>query len=101
MPITYSDAVLGGTIKVPTLEKIVDYDIPKATKGGTTFKLKGQGVPYVNKNIKGDLYFTVNILIPKKISEEERKILEKLRDNDTEIKHEQKNFFEKVKDFFD
>lgn len=101
MPITYSDAVLGGTIKVPTLKKIVDYDIPKATKGGTTFKLKGQGVPFVNKNIKGDLYFTVNILIPKKISEEERKILEKLRDNDTEIKHEQKNFFEKVKDFFE
>lgn len=101
MPISYSDAVLGGKIKVPTLKKIVDYDIPKGTKGGTTFKLKGEGVQVVNRNSKGDLYFTVNILVPKKISDEEKELLEKLRDNDTEIKHEQKTFFEKVKDFFE
>ncbi|WP_308534178.1 molecular chaperone DnaJ [uncultured Peptoniphilus sp.] len=101
MPISYSDAVLGGIIKIPTLTKIVDYEIPKGTKGGTTFKLKGEGVPVVNKNYKGDLYFTVNILIPKKVSDEERELLEKLRKNDSEIKHEQKSFFDKVKDLFD
>ena len=81
IPISYSDAVLGAKIKVPTLKKLVDYDIPKGTTGGTVFRLKGEGVPYVNReNQRGDLFFKVDIIIPKKVSDEQRKLLDKLKD---------------------
>ena len=100
IPISYVDATLGGKIKVPTLKNLVDYDIPSGTQGGTTFKIKGEGVKKVNSNFKGDLYFTVSIIIPKKVTEEQKKVLEQLRgvSNDHE---EKKGFFEKVKDLFD
>lgn len=101
IPISYPDAVLGGRIKVPTLKKLSEYEIPKGTQGGTTFKMKGEGVPFLQREGRGDLYFTVNILIPKKISEEQRKLLEQLRDVQPEAAHEEKGFFEKVKDLFD
>lgn len=105
MPISYVDATLGGTIKVPTLTKLVDYDIPKGTQGGTTFKIKNEGVPYIKKDSKGDLYFKVDIIIPKKVTDKQRKLLEELRDNggngNEEIKKERKGFFEKFKEFFE
>ncbi|MDO5715413.1 MAG: molecular chaperone DnaJ [Tissierellia bacterium] len=101
IPITYPDAVLGGTIKVPTLEKLTDYEIPKGTQGGTTFRLKGEGISYLRKEGKGDLYFTVNIIIPRKVDEKQRDLLEQLRDQQPEAHQTQKGFFEKVKNLFD
>lgn len=102
IPIRYSDAVLGGTIKIPTLEKIIDYEIPEATKGGETFRIKGEGVPYLRKEGKGDLYFSVEIIIPEKVSTEEKELLEKLRDlSGNHFKEQEKGFFAKLKDLFD
>lgn len=102
LPITYTDAVLGGIIKVPTITKLVDYDIPSGTKSGTTFRIKGEGVPYLRKDGKGDLVFKVDIHVPKKISDEERDILEELRKKEgKEIKKERETFFDKVKKFFE
>lgn len=102
LPITYSDAVLGGKIKVPTLTSIVDYDIPAGTSSGTTFKIKGEGVPFIKREAKGDLYFRVDIHVPRKISDEEREILEKLRLHEgKEITKERKTFFDKVKEIFE
>ena len=105
MPISYVDATLGGKIKVPTLTKLVDYDIPKGTQGGTTFKIKNEGVPYIRKDAKGDLYFKVDIIIPKKVTDKQRNLLEELRDNggngNEEIKKERKGFFEKFKELFE
>lgn len=105
MPISYVDAVLGGTVKVPTLTGLVDYNIPKGTQGGTTFKIKNEGVPYVKREGKGDLYIVVDIIVPKKVSEKQRKLLEELRDNGStakeELKKERKGFFEKFKELFE
>ncbi|MCI5643346.1 MAG: molecular chaperone DnaJ [Peptoniphilus sp.] len=102
IPISYPDAVLGAKIKVPTLKKIVDYDIPKGTTGGTVFRLKGEGVPYVNReNQRGDLFFKVNIIIPKKVSDEQRKLLEELRETEPEVEENKKSFLDKLKDLFD
>ncbi|MCD1146852.1 molecular chaperone DnaJ [Peptoniphilus sp. KCTC 25270] len=102
IPIRYSDAVLGGTIKVPTLEKIMDYEIPAGTSGGETFRVKGQGVPFLRREGKGDLYFKVEIIVPQKVSQEERELLESLRDlSGNQIKEQEKGFFAKLKDLFD
>lgn len=101
IPISYVDAVLGGDIKVPTLTNLVDFEIPKGTQGGTTFKLKNEGVSFVKKEGKGDLYFTVDIIVPKKVNEEQRELLESLRDKSENGKEEKKGFFDKFKEFFE
>ncbi|CDZ75126.1 Chaperone protein DnaJ [Peptoniphilus sp. ING2-D1G] len=101
MPITYMDAVLGGKIKVPTLTKLTEFEVPKGTQGGTTFKLKNEGVAKVRGTGKGDLYFTVDIIIPKKITDEQKVILEELRNKSNTAEKEEKGFFSKVKEFFE
>ena len=84
------------------MTKLVDYDIPSGTKSGTTFRIKGEGVPYLRKDGKGDLVFKVDIHVPKKISDEEREILEELRKKEgKEIKKERETFLDKVKKFFE
>ncbi|MDO5301726.1 MAG: molecular chaperone DnaJ [Tissierellia bacterium] len=102
VPIHYVDAVLGGNIRIPTLEKIVDYAIPAGTQGGDTFSLRGQGVPRLRREGRGNLYFTVSIFVPDKVSDDEKKLLEELRHvSSPKMKEREKGFFEKLKDFFD
>ena len=102
IPIRYEDAVLGGTIKVPTLKEIIDYDIPAGTQSGGTFTIKGEGVPFLRRKGAGDLLFTVKILVPTNVSDKERELLEELRNQKGETKTEQeKGFLQKLKDFFD
>jgi molecular chaperone DnaJ len=76
--ISYTTAVLGGKIKVPTLNGKVSLKIPSGTESGKNFRLKGQGLPHINYPGKGDEYVEVKIWTPRKTSSEERKILEKL-----------------------
>lgn len=102
MPISYTDAVLGGEIKVPNLTGVTDFEIPEGTQGGTTFKIKKEGVPFLQREGRGDLYFTVDIIVPKKISAEQRELLEKFKDiSGSHVKEERKGFFERFKDLFD
>lgn len=102
IPVRYEDAVLGATIQVPTLKEIIDYHIPAGTQSGKTFNIKGEGVPYLRRKGAGDLIFTVKILVPTKISDEERELLEKLRNRDGKEQTEQeKGFLQKIKDFFE
>lgn len=62
VPITLYEAVLGGKIRVPTLDGAVELAIPKGTNGGRTFRLKGKGLS--GKGTKGDLYVTARIVLP-------------------------------------
>ncbi|MGO3752342.1 MAG: molecular chaperone DnaJ [Peptoniphilaceae bacterium] len=101
MPLSYMDATLGGKIKIPTLRKLVEFDIPKGTQGGTTFKIKNEGIDFVKREGRGDLYFTVKIIVPKKITQEQRELLEELRNKSKSTEEEHKSFFEKVKGFFE
>lgn len=76
IPIT--TAVLGGEVKVPTLSGDVKYNIPAGTQSGTTFRLKDLGVQKLQQQGKGDLYVNVTVEIPKRLSEEQRELFEKL-----------------------
>jgi len=70
--------VLGGEIVVPTLTGQIKYNIPAGTQIGTTFRLKEQGVQRLQQQGKGDLLVTVNVEVPKKVTTQQREILEQL-----------------------
>ena len=70
LPVTLSTAVLGGAIEVPTLEKSVKMSIPAGTDSGRRMRLKGKGIP-AKKN-PGDLYITIQIVVPKDLDDEAR-----------------------------
>ncbi|KAL8171768.1 hypothetical protein V2J09_023572 [Rumex salicifolius] len=77
--ISYIDAILGTTMKVPTVDGIVDLKIPCGTQPGTTLVMAKKGVPLLNKpNLRGDQLVRVQVEIPKKLSDEEKKLVEEL-----------------------
>ena len=73
VPITVTEATLGATIDVPTLEGSQKFEIPDGTQPGTRFTLKQKGIPYINNaSRRGDLIFTVNVEIPKGLNKEQK-----------------------------
>lgn len=96
LPVTFTEAALGAEITVPTLEGDVKYVIPEGTQPGSTFRLKGKGMPNVNnpKN-KGDLEFTVAVEVPKNLDSKQKELLRAFADACGE-----KNY-QKKKKFFD
>ncbi len=86
LPITFDEAALGANVKVPTPEhKTVTLKIPPGTTNGRTFRVKGKGVPKRN-NEAGDLLVTVEVVVPKNLSDEAKAAVEAYRaattDND-------------------
>ena len=101
VPVSYSTAVLGAEIEVPTLEGIAKLKIPAGTESGKIFRLKNRGIQILGSNRRGDQHIRVNIEIPKKISEEHKQLLEKLRAVEKEDANSlSKGFFDKVKQMF-
>lgn len=77
--VSYVDAILGTTIKVPTVDGMVDLKIPAGTQPNTTLVMAKKGVPLLNKNnVRGDQLVRVQVEIPKRLSGEERKLIEEL-----------------------
>jgi len=73
--------VLGGNIDVETIKKDVKLKIPSGTQPGTIFRIKGEGSPILGKEAsRGDLYVRVDVDIPKRLSKEEKKLWENLKD---------------------
>ena len=97
MPISFVQAALGATVQVPTLDGAVEYDIPEGTQTGTTFKLRGKGIPSIRGRGRGDQYITVNVEVPRNLSAKQKELL---REFDEEKNYKQKKkFSDKVKDF--
>jgi molecular chaperone DnaJ len=76
LPIKFTLATLGGTVDVPTLFGKASLKIPEGTQSGTTFRLKGYGMPNVHGGHKGDQMIRVDIEVPKKLSRDQRSKLE-------------------------
>jgi len=101
MPISYVCAVLGGEIDVPTVDGKAKLKIPAATQSGKVFRLKGKGVQVIGSDRRGDQHVRVYVRVPKKVSDKQKAILEKLKDFEGEdAASDQRGFFEKVKDIF-
>lgn len=73
-------AALGGETQVPTLNGTLKMKVRSGTASHTLVRLRGEGVPHLRGNGKGDLYVRLVVSIPAKLSREQRKLLEKLRD---------------------
>jgi len=97
-PITFTQAVLGGEMEIPTIDGKVKYDIPEGTQTGTTFRLRGKGIPSVNGRGRGDQYVTVYIETPRNLNREQKEALKKFSDTLKESNYEErKSFFKKFK----
>jgi molecular chaperone DnaJ len=100
--IPYTVAVLGGGVSVPTLKGETGLKIPEGTPSGKIFQLKGEGLPWLgDPHRRGDEFVRVEIDVPEKLTEAERKLLmeyAKLRSEKAEPK--KKNIFEQIKDSF-
>ncbi len=110
IPMNFTTLALGGAVDVPTLDGKESFKVPEGTQSGTTFRLRGKGIADVSGRGRGDLFFTVQAVTPKKLTKEQRAALEQLGSvlpkdkfeprpsSDTDA--EEKNIFDKVKDIF-
>jgi molecular chaperone DnaJ len=101
IPISYSQAALGATIDVPTLDGREHFEIPAGTQSGEAFTLKGRGMPDPRHRARGDIVVQVHVEVPKKIDAEHEELLRKLAAiENTQVTPKRKNFFEKLKEYF-
>ncbi|MFO7659139.1 MAG: molecular chaperone DnaJ [Bacteroidales bacterium] len=97
-------ATLGTQVEIPTIEGKAKIKIEPGTQPGKILRLRGKGLPEVNSYGKGDLLVSINVWIPKSISKEESRILEKLEESENFKPNPDKsdrNFFEKMKNMFE
>jgi molecular chaperone DnaJ len=101
--INMADAAIGAQLEIPTLDGRARIKIPPGTQSGKIFRLREKGLPELQSYHRGDELIHVNVWTPKKFTEEERQLLEKMR-NMPNFKptpgKEDKSFFDRVKDIF-
>lgn len=99
IPITFSQAVLGDEITVPTIDGKVKYNVPEGTQSGTVFRLRNKGIQYVNGRGRGDQYVKVNIEVPRNLTTKQKDALKAFEKLSTDKNYEKrKSFFDKLKD---
>lgn len=100
IPISYSQAALGATIDVPLINGSEKLKIPAGTQPGHQFQLRGKGMPDPRGRPPGDLHVEVQLVVPKKLSDEHRELLTQLAEHEqSEVHPHQKNWFERLKEF--
>ena len=76
--VAVTQAILGTTVEVATLDGPVTLKVPAGTQSGTTMRVRGRGVPAAAKNAAGDLLVTIDVTIPKRLNKEQRTAVERL-----------------------
>ena len=92
-PITFSQAVLGAKLKIPTIDDSVEYSIPEGTQTGSVFRLRGKGIPVLNGRGRGDQYVTVVIETPRGLNREQKEALKKFSETLGEKNYEKRKSF--------
>jgi len=107
LPLNFPTLALGGEIRIPTLEGEEPFKVPEGTGSGQSFRLRGRGMPDVSGRGRGDLFVIVKVITPKKLSKEQKKLLEQLATSlpkeqfePTPVDHEDKGLFDRVTDIF-
>jgi molecular chaperone DnaJ len=106
--VNFTTVALGGEIQVPTLDGEESVKVAEGTQTGTTLKLRGKGMPDVNGRGRGDLFATVQVQTPKRLTKDQRQLLEQLAKALPKEKFEprahgdadERNLFDRVKDMF-
>ncbi len=101
IPITYSQAVLGAEINVPTLNGDISMKVPPATESGKIFRLRGKGIVDLQTGHRGDEHVRVYVYVPKNLTEKQRELIESLAKVEGKpIADGEQSFLDKVKGFF-
>ncbi len=101
--VNFTDAVLGNSIEIPTVSGKAKIKVEPGTQSGKVLRLKGKGLPNIQGYGDGDLFVHINVWTPKKVSKEEKEMLEKLRESENfkpAPDHNDKGFFQRMKDMF-
>lgn len=101
--ITFIDAAMGSTTEIPLVKGKAQIKIDAGTQSGKILRLKGKGLPEVNGYGQGDILVNINVWTPQKLTDEEKKLLEKLRNAPNFQPHptsKDKNFFQRMKEMF-
>lgn len=99
VPVSFPQAALGAQVTVPSLEGDLPLSIHAGTQTGTTFRMRGHGMPAVRGNHRGDHVVTVHVLVPTKVNKRQRELLEEYaRQGGDRV--DERSFFDKVKDAF-
>ena len=91
---------MGTTVEIPLVEGKAKIKIEPGTQSGKVLRLRGKGLPDINGRMPGDMLVHVNVWIPKKLSKEEKKIMEELEHSENfkpSPSKEDKNFFERMR----
>jgi len=78
LPINFAQAALGAELEVPTLHGKTKLKVPAGSQTGTVFRLKAQGIPHLNRSGHGDQLVTLFVVIPDRLTKEQRQLLEEL-----------------------
>ncbi len=102
--VSIPDATLGAPVEIPTLEGKVKVKIEAGTQPGKVLRLRGKGLPEVNSYGRGDLLVKINVWIPKDLSKDEKKTMEKMAESPSfhpKPSSHDKNFFSRMKNMFE
>ena len=79
VPVTYAEAALGATVEVPTTDGAISLKVPSGSQDGKLLRVRDRGAPRLNRSGRGDLLARLRIVVPTKLSKEEREALENLQ----------------------
>lgn len=103
MDINFTQAALGTRIEVPTIDGVDHIDVPAGTQPGAVFRLRGQGIPFLKRNGRGDQIVVANVTIPRRLNSKQRQLLSELADtfgDDTpQPSAGKQGFFDNLRDF--
>jgi molecular chaperone DnaJ len=108
IPVHFPTVALGGEITIPTLDGTEPFKVPEGTESGSTFRVRGKGMPDVSGRGKGDLLVTIKVVTPGKLTKDQKKLLQQLAASLPAEKfeptpladQEDKGLFDRVKDIF-
>ncbi len=102
LPITFPQAALGATLAVPTVEGTQDIEVPAGTQSGHEIRMRGQGVPRLRGNGRGDLHVVVTVVVPNKLSKRERELLGELGQERpaAQLPKGSQGVFDRIRDLF-
>jgi molecular chaperone DnaJ len=96
-PVSFPQAVFGDDLEVETFEGSVSMELPKGTQSGETFRLRGKGMPRLQRRGDGDLFVRVQVVTPEQMNAEQREALEAFAEAGGEDIDVKEGFFEKIK----
>jgi molecular chaperone DnaJ len=101
VPVSFSQAALGGELDVPTLDGPMSHKLPAGIQSGDIVKIPGHGVPNLRTGRKGDLLIAVVVETPRKLTRRQEELMRELAEIDKKhVTPQRKSFFEKIRSLF-